>query len=421
MPQKTIELRIQGNSIVIKAPFDRNLIEDIKVIPKTQRRWADPEWILALIDPNQQPDQETNLEYLIRVCRENAKRLGWRFVDYSASSEAEIKADKAKSTEELIDEFLAVVDELPNGALKLIRWFRDRLQLQLNYYLSEEVGGYDLFMRLYNASQEAFKLGLMMSGESRADWGFVFNIPYRDRVIRKLGEKNTTFIKYHHDLVPVRQFDDRVVHFHKGEEHYFGIPMSECDPSEINWQSQSWELFDIGNTVYWVCETKKFVDAWAMASKYSVAHFGGNFGLVYERPEQLSNRVTLFHLEEWLEAHIQKLAEMPPVCRSAAPWKYRAGAWGHPLDHYFDKGVVQPQIRELIESQKVIKAQEAVDSDRANAIELAKAKLRGYTKAELLKKYSSFLKSSWDKERILSTICTQEFAEKILELPVLET
>lgn len=152
-----------------------------------------------------------------------------------------------------------------------------------------------------------------------------------------------------------------------------------------------------------------------------MAYFGGNFGIIYERPEQLSNRVELFHLEEWLENHIRELAKETVKCRTSRPWKYSPGAWNHPLDPYFNKVTIPAEIRSAIEQQKIEKAREAVESDRANAIELAIAQLDcKYTKAEILSKYVSQIqvKKSWSKEQILKVLCTQEFAEDLLEIKI---
>jgi len=419
MNKKQIELRVHGSSIVVKAPFDTDLIGDIKVIPPAQRRWANPEWIIALDDPDQKPDEKTNLQYITDICAEHAQRLGWEFKNYVGKTETEIKEEKIKSTEELIDEFVAAVDELPNYKLKLVRWNADSLQLQLNGYLSDD-GGYNLFMRLVRSSEQAYKPTILLGSERRIDPGFIFTIPYRDRVIRKLLEKHTTYLKLV-ELTAVHAFDDEVVHFqNSNSELWVGVPIDKSNPDSINWESRDWELNYQDDRLYWVVQAKKFIYAWVEESRYSVAHFGGNFGVILDRPNQFPDKVIGLHLEEWLSDHIDEISKLPPTCRSGEPWKYRTGAWSHPIDKFKSKVEIAPEILESIELAKTAMAQEVVESDRANAIDLAISKLdHEYDKVKLVSKYGSRVSHSpsWTKKKFLQALCTQEFAEEFLEIP----
>ncbi|MBE9039025.1 hypothetical protein [aff. Roholtiella sp. LEGE 12411] len=420
MNKKQIELRVKGSSIVVKAPFNDGLIEDIKVIPRNQRRWADPEWIIALNDPDQKPDEKTNLEYITDICMEHAQRLNWEFKNFVGKSDSQIEEEKAKSTEELIDEFLAAVDELPNYRLKLVRWNTDNLQLQLHGYLSDEEGGYDLFMRLYRSSEQAYKPTILLGSDRRIHAGFIFTIPYRDRVIRKLIDKKTTYLKFV-ELEPIEVFEDEIIHFQNAtSDLWVGVPMAKSDPGSINWESRDWETTYYENRLYWVVEAKKYIYAWVEESKYSVAHFGGSFGVIFERPNQFLDKVIGFHLEDWLSGHIDEIAKLPPDCRSGRPRKYRDTSWGHPIDKFVGKVAIAPEILESIQSQKQELAIIAIEGDRANAIELAKAKLQDeFDKSEIIEKYGKEIiyKPSWTKKRILEALCTQEFSEKLLEIP----
>ncbi|NJK70389.1 MAG: hypothetical protein HC941_31245 [Microcoleus sp. SU_5_3] len=107
-------------------------------MPRSQRRWDGKAWIVDLHDPNQIPNEETNLEFIRRVCNECAARRNWKVYDSTAASSSQIESQKLDDIESAlkaqIDAICEVLPKLPKGILKLVRWDSKKLRLQLTRF-----------------------------------------------------------------------------------------------------------------------------------------------------------------------------------------------------------------------------------------------------------------------------------------------
>ena len=424
MGTKEIILRIQSDYIFVKAPYDQDLINGIKIINSKQREWlpSSGEWKISVIDPDQEPDQMSNLEHLQKICSECSQRHYWKFSDYTSKSQAEVQHEKELSKEEQIEKLLVVLAKLPNGSLKLVRWNSNSLQLQLNQYLGDSEEARELFMQLFRASNEAHKTDLLLSTEQRGSFGFVFTIHYNDRIIRALLDKHTQFLADRRDLKLKEFFEDRVAHFEDhSQQLWIGVEISSSDMGSINWESRNWELSEHDSNLYWVVLAEAYVNAWVREPAFDISYFGGNFGIINHRDPSLKDKVKIFHLEYWFENYLNTLKALPILANShGRPWIYSASNYSHPLDVF--SIFIASEIRLILEEQKKEAARQAIAKDKEDAQSIAIGILQyKYAKDELIKQYGNAyqLKKSWNKQRILEEICSdQQFCEKLIGLPI---
>jgi hypothetical protein len=428
---KEITLKIADNSIQIESPYDAKLVDDIKGLDKDLRKYTDSKWICKLEDPNQKPDEETNLEYLRKICQRCADRQSWIFFDYSAKSDQDIKAHQqqaaAENLEQHIVKFLLVLEELPLGSLKLIRWgSTTTLKLQLENYLGEDEDGYNLFMRLKDASIGAFKPVALASFDFKMTRGFVFKAANDPRIIRKLLKMQTRYLIDRSQLQISQVFDDGTAHFNGSDEiQWTGIAIEHYKTTENNYTAESWEIYASENSIYYVCDNQKIVTSYLGQSSFSIMGFGGSFGHITSRDAELPKIIEELHLVEWFENWANNLLNSD--LKKGHRYKgFRNVDYDHPassLVQYHLKfkqqsGLDSEQMQvaiDRIEAMKTIAANSAIAEAKATAIVDAVNLLDRYTRIELL----AIAQKSAAKPAIVASIglaTSQEIAEDILEL-----
>lgn len=435
---KEITLKIQGDRIIIESPYDADLVENIKVLDWKQRKYEGGKWVCFLNDPDQQPDQRTNLQYLRDICAECAETRGWTFLDYSAKTQEQITYEKAEanrvSHEAHVQAFLTVLTKLPARSLKLIRWYDKTLKIQLEQYLGED--SYDLFMELKRASLNAYKPIMLANFDYKMTRGFVFEIANDPLLVRALLAFGTIYLKDRSNLKLTQKFEDHTAHFEdESGAKWVGIPVLEVDLSHNNFDSQSWEICDIGEALYAVTHAKEFIDSWMGQRSWNAVGFGGAFAVCTAATAELPKFVEDLHLQDWFEDYANNLLNSETLKGTnrgmvRKPWEYQ-----HPADrlityykNFGDRsGLNKEQMESAIARIDALK-QATAEADTKAAIANAKAKaidtinLDGYTKPELVElanKYSFAIKKSAAKPVIVAAIVsqlTQEIAENILGL-----
>jgi hypothetical protein len=437
---KEITLKITDNSIQIESPYDAELVDDIKGLDRTQRKYVEGKWICVLEDPNQRPEEQTNLEYLQEICQQCADRQGWIFSDYTVKSDQNIQAQKqeaiAESLEQHVIKFLAVLEELPSGSLKLIRWGSTTLEVQLENYLGEDEDGYILFMRLKNASSGAFKPLALASFDFKMTRGFVFKVANDPRIVRKLLKMNTRYLVDRSDLQISQVFDDGTAHFTNNDgKQWVGVAIKLCKTTENNYSAQSWEVYADENSIYYVCNNEKIVENYLGQSSYSIVGFGGSFGHIAPRDAELPKMIEELHLIQWFENWATNL--LGSDLKKGHRYKgFKIKDYDHPANNlieYYSKfkqrsGLDPEQMQfaiDQIEAMKFAAANSAIANAKTTAIVDAVNLLNRYTKIELLviaQKYNISVKKSAAKPAIIVIIgeaISQDVAEDILKLNIL--
>jgi hypothetical protein len=430
-----LTLKIENKKIAVKTPsYDEELVTAIKIINWKQRKYENKVWFVDLEDPNQQDDELSNLEYIRQICGESAERNKWLFADFSAKSEEEILADtlsaKHSFNENHVTDFLSVVEELPIGSLKLIRWGDKTLKLQLQYYLGDDKR--DLFMRLKNASINSYKPTVLASFDHKMTNTFVFEVLADTRIIESLLSHKTGYLKNKIGLAKIKSFDDGIVHFDDNGEVWVGIPVTNIDLSTNDLDSRAWEICLSEETLYAGVNAKEFVEAWI--EQRSVNVFGFFAPVTAQLPKYLSD----FHLEEWFEGYFYpkldsvELRVIHPSSLIRESWMYE-----HPADKliaYYLKfgsssGLDQDVMSDAIKSIEALKLHKAsvdtqinIDLAKTNAINQVVKDLAKSTKSELVdfaNRYKLTIKKSQSKGEIVALVTsqiTQELAEQVLGL-----
>jgi hypothetical protein len=434
---KEITLKITDNSIQIESPYDARLVDDIKALDKDLRKYIDGKWICKLEDPNQKPDEETNLEYLRKICQGCADRQSWIFSDYSAKSDRDIKAHQqqaaAENLEQHIVKFLLILEELPLGSLKLIRWGSTTLELQLENYLGEDEDGYNLFMRLKKASMDAFKPLALASFDFKMTRGFVFQVANDPRIVRKLLKVNARYLIDRSHLQISQVFDDGIAHFISSDKiRWTGVKIELYQTTENNYTAESWEICALDDSIYYVCDNQKIVGSFLGQSNYSVLGFGGSFRHIAPRDAELPKVIEELHLTQWFEKWAISL--LGSNLEKGHRYKgFKIGDYDHPANNlieYYSKfkqrSGLDPEQMQLaidrIEAMKTIAANSAIAEAKATAIVDVVNLLDRYTRIELLaiaQKYNISVKKSAAKPAIIVSIgaaISQEVAENILNL-----
>lgn len=449
-----IKLIRQKPYLIIVSPYDQELVKDIKAINWKQREFnrQNNTWEILENDPDQSPD-ETNLEYIRRICRSAAERRAWEFNDYTAQSAKQIEQKIAQKTHELKEEHIKaicqVLPKLPRRALKLIRWNEDSLSLQLNYYLGENDEGQALWQELKEACTKLWKPSLIYPAfDKKLSFGFVFEVSSDIRVIKALMSCNQVEnLKVHqcvseitceysslpsspHQLLPLTLFDDSTAHL-KDEKGNLWVAQDyhQVWMGQSNYDHSKWEVTQIGEAIYWVaCADDLILKGWLKESNYTPAYFGGSFGVFMPRNTKLPQILLRFHLESWFKEWAIAALNSSELSAPYSNWQslISANGYNHCADDligFFNKfmGTKEGEfILELLEISslqlleyknkiqrlKEEKASEAYQEILRKAPDLASQKLNLKTKAELLKlaeKHQIPLKKSWTKTTIIAS------------------
>lgn len=452
VPVKAQQLKGQA-CLVVECPFDDELVDQIKsAIPWQTREWTGSFWVILENDPDQKPDEETNLAFVRRVCKECADRRNWFFADETAESGEAITQAKQQSKAELLEQHVAAVTEvlpkLPPYSLRLIRWGNSTLKLQLARYLSDEDGG-ELFMKLFHACVKAWKPWLLASFDHKMRAGFVFEVAADPRIIRAImAHQGVEYLKVH-QLSPIQIFDDQTAHLADSEgQVWLGINHEQVDMSELDFDSKDWSVAAVDDVIYWVANRDRYINEWLDQDTHNRAYFGGAFGVFIQQRSKLPELLELFHLEEWFREWAIALFAADEVhppeyyrYRSFTKDSWNAHSWEHSADqlithlHKFSgSSYGADRIKSLIGVEpptakiKQLKEQAAASAraeSRAKAKEAAKKRLESHTKAGLLEiaekyaeKYGLIVRKSWKSDRIFEVIASnQKLCEELIGLP----
>jgi len=442
-PKKNADLKGQA-CLLIECPYDEDLVDEIKdgIENWRQREWTGTAWAILKDDPNQQADQETNLEFVRRIAQECCDRRGWMLADYTAHSQAEIAQAKQQTEAELLEAhvaaILAVLPKLPPYSLRLSRW-GTTLKFQLARYLSDDEGGYDLFMELKRACVDAWKPSLIVMGDAKMHSGFVFEMSDDPRIIRALMQcRGVEYLKVF-QLQMVESFGDGTAHLVDADGSlWLGCDYSQVDMSQIDFDSQAWKVAEVDGVIYWVDRASDFVNAWLLDSPYSIL-----FRVFFPKHSRIASLIEEFHLEQWFQQWAQSLLAITDVSipyNSSDPVsKCRSHFWSHPADILIDhikrfSGYGGETVQELIglspdvfqarcleiDGLKQAKAAENLADVRARARAIVASSLEAkHDKAALLKlaeKQNVQVKKTWTKSKVAEAIATQEYAENYLGL-----
>ncbi|NJR24353.1 MAG: hypothetical protein HC786_20475 [Richelia sp. CSU_2_1] len=427
-----IEIKKENQSLKVFSPYDEDLKEAIGSLPRSQRRWDGKAWIVDLHDPNQIPNEETNLEFIRRVCNECAARRNWKVYDSTAASSSQIESQKLDDIESAlkaqIDAICEVLPKLPKGILKLVRWDSKKLRLQLTRFLDDK----NLFDELYRASQEAFKIQAIGSFDAKQSFGFAFDIENHPRTIEALlSLEKVEYLKKHEATIKKLLSTGLVRLVNSQGVNLIGISIDSIDLSEINYTAQSWELAVVGKNIYWVADTEKFVKAWLEEDRYNVISVGGIVGHITQRASSLVQILRQWELGSWFEEWSTEslLSEDFKHCGNG----WNEWQWSHPADKIighlkkFPNGLkpfIGDRTDELVDrlcQRKQELAEAKKESARNDAPSLAAMQLRDKypSKAKLIEFAQKRIpiKKSWTIDRILSELCAdRDFCLEIIGL-----
>lgn len=431
----TIKLTRQGKHLIIASPYDETLVENIKVLHWKQREFnrQDNTWIILEDDPEQSPDEATNLEYIRRICQEAAERRGWQFNDYTAQSTEQIEQKLAQKTDELKEEHIKaicqVLPKLPRRALKLIRWDDDSLSLQLNYYLGENDEGQALWQELKEACTKVWRHRIFCPAfEAKAHCGFVFEISSDDRVVQTLVACQIDNLNIY-QLSQIQMFPDGIKHFQDTKGNlWVGKNYTEISMSDLNNDVRPWELTQTDEGLYWVTNADKTLAELLSESRPYPVHMGGNYGIFFYRNAQLPQFIAYFHLESWFKEWAIAVLNSSELSAPYSNWQLLISpdGYNHCADDLmrflnrfmgtkegeFILELLEISSLQLLEYKNKIqrlkeeKASEAYQEILRKAPDLASQKLNLKTKAELLKlaeKHQIPLKKSWTKAIIIAS------------------
>lgn len=394
-------------------------------------------WVIALANPNQKEDKETNLKFVRRISSDCATRRGWAIADYTSKSNAEIEESLFLSAAQLHENHVKAVQnvlpKLPPYSLRLIRWGAS-IKLQLSHYLGDD--NYALFMELHNACNKVWKPQALASFDPKMRSGFVFEMATDDRIIKALMQcKGIEYFKVH-SLTLVQQFDDGVSHLIDGNESRFiGLKLNQVDMSELNFETQAWQLALIDDEIYWVDNFYHYITSWLEEKEYSVF-----YRVCIPKTSSITGIITFFHLEKWFKEFAQTCLagnELQASFFGNLKAKTSAAFWLHPADKlisYINRfrnrggdwlinliGLSEKEWCDRLDAINNLKkayAFEHLQDLKSQAIEIVACDLMSkYDKKgliELAQREPVVIKKSWTKEKIVSEIVDQEYAFKKL-------
>ena len=236
----------EKTKIGIFTPYDEDLLQDIHQIPSSERDWNGQKkvWIIDI----------KHLEYVHNICYKAAEEKNWTIQNFIDRSKAEIQQqitdDLTLEIENHIKAVGEVLPKLPQRCLQLVRWTKDRLQLQLQYHLGDS--NLDLFQDLYNASLKAWKPKAIASWNQKLESGFVFEFAADPRIIRELQKYQIRYLETV-SLSPLTIFDEEIAHLTTNDgEVFLGIQYEVADMDSISMNAQSWEIAVVNKVIYWV-------------------------------------------------------------------------------------------------------------------------------------------------------------------------
>ncbi len=414
--------------------FDEDLRSEIKTLDYRQREWKNGYWKILECDPNQEPEQESNLEFVRRIAAECSIRRGWKLYDYTEKSKEEIARQKQQDEQECheahVCAVLKVLDKLPRRVLKLVRWEDKLLKLQLVRFLGDEEGGYDLFMELFNACTYVWKPSAIASSERKMSSTFVFEMFNDERIVRKLAEIGVENLKSH-SLSISQAFNDGVAHLiDKESNHWVGCDcyIIDIEMSELNYSSHVWQIAVTDEHIYWVAQTMQYIQGWLEESPMSWMFFGGAFGVARKNFSKIPELIECLHLEEWFRDWGNSLLFDDEIVPCKHCWDYpkrKATGWNHASDQLtaylgrfpenlnFILDILQLSAEQFnarilgIQAKKAELAANQVAEDRANAFELAKERTlnNAKNKDELIKlagMHGVVVSKHWSRDAIIN-------------------
>jgi hypothetical protein len=438
-------LELKGrNCISVSSPYDEELKESIKgVIPWKLREYRDRSWAVIEDDPDQKPDEQTNLEFLRQVAKECADRRGWKVRDFTLQSEEQVAEQRAEEAQDELEAHIAAVSQIlrkmPPHSLRMTGWNSKRISLQLEHYLGEE--NYDLFMELFRSSKEALKVQWLGSWEKKRGFGFEFSLVNCPEIVRVLIEENARLRVKYLDSVALQitqELPSGAVRMAspKGGD-YLGLDICAVDMSENEWSSNSWQVAQVGDRQLWVCELEPYIRGWVSQSSQSVMSFGGRFGIFMQQRSRLPELIEIFELQEWFREWSRSLLESEVLSG------YSPGLL-HPADDLichikgFGQGYGGDRLSEIIGPEYLAERVQAIAQLKEakkmaanaekirNAKKLAAQKIRKDhpMKADLIK-YSHGtnvapwlngpVKKSWTIEKIVEHLTAdQDFCERLI-------
>ena len=428
-----IEIARDGAYLKITSTYDKELKDEISCLDKPQRRWDGTSWLVLENDPSQQPEQETNLEFVRRVVNECATRRNWKVYDLTLASPRQIAkqklADKQTELESRVEKIIGVLPKLPKNSLKMVRWGDKTIRLQLTKFLDDK----QLFDELYRASHNAFKVQMLASFDAKQSFGFAFDIDNHPDVIEALlNIENIQYLNKHDNVQIEKALPSGLVRLINSQGiALMGIPIESVDMSEIDYFSQSWEVAKLDSTIYWVAETEKFIRAWLEEHHYNIVSVGGVIGHIMPKSSTLATILRQWELEDWFAEWSQSLLLSEKFTHSMRGWD--EFQWNHPSDpltshlkRFHSDGLhsLIPECDRLVnrvaEFKRELAAQQR-ELDRKDAPRLAERILRDKypTKTKLIGFASKRIavKKSWTIDRILDELCSdREFCLNIIGL-----
>lgn len=427
------------NCLLINCPYDAELIEEIKGLNWQQREWDGKNWAILKDEEDQQSGQETNLEFVRRITKECAERRGWLLADYTAGTKAEAEKEVEAKEAELLENHIAAVESalsnLPPYSLRLIRWGKT-LKLQLTQYLGDT--HYRLFKELYDACTKVWKPQVLASFDPKMQTGFVFEVANDERVIRALMRcKGVEYLKVR-DLEALQIFDDGVSHLRNEQgDRFIGLSLAKVDMSELNFESQTWQVASVNDDICWVDSFFTYIASWLEEKDYSVF-----YRVCVPKQSSITSIITFFHLEKWFKEWAQSTLATDKLQQSYfgdLKAKTHKSFWQHPADklishinRFGSRGGEQIitligftskewqerifEIEELRSAYAVLHLQELKSKARELVINRLISCKDKKGLLQLAARESVAVKKSWVKEAIASEIVDQEYAEKELEI-----
>lgn len=424
---KIITLTIKENKAFINSPYHADLIEAIKEIHYSARKWESPNWVVDLSQTEK--STRNNLEYLREICNRYAEETGWLFVDKTQPETINIE-------EIHYDLLINVLDKLPNYSLSLTSWqnqnkhgLKNILQIQLDIFLDNK----ELFNELKNASLSIWKKNFAMCGfgfhEKDTMGAFSFKVLANLEIIQKLGAMKTKYLQIIKGKITNSFKDEFTIHAQDNNDNlYIGYPIEKFDHESVKFSNSSWQLLIQDEQIYFIESVEEIFDYYCKKGQsfFWIGRIGHAIG---SNDEIVSRKFHELHLDEWLEDKILSLSTGEITPPKWSNRKFTLSEYTHPFDivsenankfTWQDEGKdflnttttkIKAQKQELINQEIAKKTAEITENAEGYSDNFLKVEL-----ASFARKFGVEFKKSWAKPILITALCEkQEWVDYLVE------